>query len=111
DLEIQQRLCAHAPDLLQVAAAGNPDHQRRKDQGRDDRLDQIKEDVAEEINVISPLRAEVSNHAADNQTNQNLSGQRRSIPGTASKLNSGCSSHLRSKLLRYGTARGSEWVS
>src|SRR5207253_4624524 len=88
DLKIKQSLAAHSSDLLQIAATGDADHQGREDERRDNRLDQIEEDVAEKIDVVAPVitppAAEVSNQTTEYQPDQNLRGQGRPVPGTSS---------------------------
>ncbi len=47
DLEIDERLETHPADGLEVAVAGDPDDDRGKDEGGDDRLDEADEDLAQ----------------------------------------------------------------
>ena len=75
DFKVEQRLRAHPPDLFQIAAAGNADDERRKNQRRNDRLDEVKKNVAQEIDVVAPLGTEIAEHSADHQPDQNLGGQ------------------------------------
>src|SRR5256885_17245380 len=45
DLKIQQRFRAHAPDFFQITAAGDADHEGRKNQRRNNRLDEVKKKI------------------------------------------------------------------
>src|SRR5438045_2638421 len=75
DLEIQQRFRAHAPDFLQITATGNADDERRKNQRRNDRLDQVKKNVAQEIDIVAPLRTDVTEHPTEHEADENLRSQ------------------------------------
>src|SRR6185437_10514741 len=81
EFEVKQRLRAHAPHFFKIAAAGNSDDQRRENQWRDDRLDQVEKNVSEEVDVIAPLRTDVTEQSAQHQAKKDLSCQRRAIPG------------------------------
>ena len=60
------------PTFRQRAAAGDPDDDGRENQRRDDRFDQVKEDVAQKINRVPPIRPEPADHAADDQADHDL---------------------------------------
>src|SRR6266404_4288989 len=69
DLKIEQRLQAHAPDFFQIPTAGYSHDQRREDQRRNDRFNQVEKNVAKKIDAIAPVGADVSQQAAREQTN------------------------------------------
>src|SRR5262249_3534346 len=75
DFKVQDRLCPHAADLLQIAATGDSDDQRRKNQWRNDRFDEIEKNVAKEKNIVAPFRTDVAERATQNEADQNLRGQ------------------------------------
>src|ERR1700674_5053711 len=83
DLEIDESFRAHASYFFQRAAAGNPDDDGGEDERRDDRFDEVKEDVAQEVNGVPPVGPEIADDAADNEANEDLGGERRAIPGAA----------------------------
>jgi hypothetical protein len=83
DLEVDERFRAHASDLFQRAAAGDPDDDGGENQRRDDGLDEVQEDVAQEVNGVPPIGPEVANGAADDEADEDLGGKGRTIPGTA----------------------------
>ena len=61
DLEINQRFDSHASDFSKRAGAGDSDDNGRENQRRDDRLDQVDENVAQEINLVSPIGSQPAN--------------------------------------------------
>ena len=63
DFKINERLHAHASDFFQIAAAGDANHERGKNQRTDDRLDQVKKNVAQEKNFVAPLRPQPTDAA------------------------------------------------
>src|SRR5882724_13350281 len=73
--KIQQRFRAHPPNFFQITATGDADDERRKNQRRNDRLDEVKKNVAQEIDVVAPLGTDIAEHSADHQPDQNLGGQ------------------------------------
>ena len=52
--KVQQRFGAHPPNFFQITATGNADHERRKNQRRNDRLDEVKKNVAQKIERCCP---------------------------------------------------------
>jgi hypothetical protein len=76
DLEVDQRLHADAADLADVAGAGDADHQRGEDQRRDDRLDQVEEERRQRPHGQAPLRHEVAEQDADDETDEDLRRER-----------------------------------
>ena len=56
DLEVDERLDAHAADALDVAVAGDADDEHGEDERSDDALDEPKEDVGEEAHLHGELR-------------------------------------------------------
>ena len=95
DLEVDESFCAHPSDFFQRRRAGDPDHDGGEDQGRDDRLDEIKEDVAQEIHGVPPVGPEVAENATDDETDENLGGEGRAIPRAGRKGGGGRGSHRR----------------
>src|SRR5204863_2902897 len=79
NFKIEKCFGAHSSDFFQVAATGNADHERRKNQRCNNRLDEVEEDVAEEVDIVAPFippsPPQVSNQSAKHQANQNLRGQ------------------------------------
>ena len=59
-LEVDDRLEADAPHRLQVARAGDADHQRREQQRGDDHLDHPQEGVGERLDADAERRARSS---------------------------------------------------
>jgi hypothetical protein len=55
DLEIDERLEADPPNLLDRSGAGDPDDEGREEQRRDDHLDQAQEDAAQDANPLDGL--------------------------------------------------------
>ena len=84
DLEINERFDSHSADLFQGAPARDADDDGRENQRRDDRLDQVNEDVAEKINFVAPAGLQPSDQRADNQADHDLGRQRWAIPWAAS---------------------------
>ena len=93
DLEVDERLHAHPPDLAEVGVAGDADDQRREEQRRDDGADQPQEDLAEEPERDGQVREEVADLGADDDGDENPERER---PGEA---------HA-----RYLITGGREWV-
>jgi hypothetical protein len=56
DLEIDQCLESHAPDFAQRAGTCDPYDDRRENKRRDDRFDQVNENVAQKIDRVAPIR-------------------------------------------------------
>src|SRR4051794_26653416 len=71
DLEVDERLRAHAADLLEVAAARDAYDERREDERRDDGLDHVQEDVAKEKYRVAPVGLDVSEQAAHDEPDHN----------------------------------------
>src|SRR5260370_16382312 len=84
DLEINQRFDSHPSDLFQCAGTGDADHDGGDNQRRDDRLDQLDENVAQEITFVAPIGLQPSDQCADDQANHDLRRQRWTVPRPAS---------------------------
>src|ERR1043166_1152021 len=82
DFEVEQRLQTHAANFFQVAGAGNAVDQRGENKWRNDRLDEVEENISEEVNVVAPDGLHVTKQTAQHEADQDLRGQRRQIPGT-----------------------------
>ena len=82
DFEVDERLQTHSSDLFQAARAGDTDDDGRENERRDDRLDQVEENVAQEVDSVSPIGAPPADKRSDDETEKNLRGERWSIPGT-----------------------------
>ena len=80
DLEVDQRLEADAPDLLEVAHRGDAVHHRAEDHRRDHHLDQRNEAVAERLQRSAGVGKEMSDQDADGDGDQHLDVEDR-IPG------------------------------
>ncbi len=80
DLEVDDRLQPHSTDFFQVPRARDPRDNGRENQWGDDCLDQVEEDIAEEIDLVSPIGPEPADETADDETDQDLDGQRWTIP-------------------------------
>ena len=76
DLEKDERFESHAANFFQRARARDAYDDGRENQRRDDRLDQINENVAEKINFVSPFGFQPSDHGADHEADHDLSRQR-----------------------------------
>src|SRR5205814_10082512 len=77
DFEVDERFRAHAPDFFQRAAAGDPDDDGGENQRRDDGLDEVEEDVAQEVNGVPPIGPEIADRAADDEADEDLGGEGR----------------------------------
>jgi hypothetical protein len=75
-LEVDQRLDAHPADLAQVRMARDPDHERGKQQRRDDGTDQAEENLAEHTERDSRLGEIVSDLSANHHGDQDPCSQR-----------------------------------
>ena len=71
DLEVDDCLDAHAPDVFQVAMRGDADNERGKQQRRDDGANQADEDGAENPQLCRGVREEVAERAADDDGDEN----------------------------------------
>ena len=76
DLEVEQCLAAHTPDLLQVAHAGQAHDHRREDDRRDEHLHQAHERIAERLQLHRKLRRKVPQSPADHDPDQHLEVER-----------------------------------
>ena len=83
DLEKDERFDSDPADFFQRTGAGDSDDDGRENKRRDDRLDQVDENVAEKINFVSPIGPQPTDQCADDETDHDLRGQRRSIPRAA----------------------------
>ena len=75
DFKVQQCFRAHTADLFQITTAGDADDEGGKNQGGYDRLDKVKKNVAQEIDIVAPLGTDITEHSADHQADENLRGQ------------------------------------
>ena len=73
-LEINQCFNAHATDFSQRAGTSDSDDNGRENKRRDDRFDQVNEDVAQKINFVSPFGGQPADHAANDQPDHDLHG-------------------------------------
>ena len=85
DLEVDERLEADAPDLLQVAHLGDAGHDRGEDDRRDQHLDQLDEAVAQRLHRLAVRRVEVPEQRAEHHRDEDLevetAGQRADAHG------------------------------
>ncbi len=65
DLEVQDRLGGHAPDLLRRIHARDAEHDEREDQGDDDHLNQVEEHVAGQFELLADGGGERADECAD----------------------------------------------
>lgn len=65
DLEVQDRLGGHAPDLLRRIHARDSEHDEREDQGDDDHLNQVEEHVAGQFELLADGGGERADECAD----------------------------------------------
>jgi len=72
DLEVNDRLESHAPNLFQAPRARDSDHDGRENKWCDDRFDQAEKNVAQKVNRVSPIRAQPADESADDQPNEDL---------------------------------------
>src|SRR5436309_1997449 len=83
NLEINQRFDAHASDLSQCACAGDSHDDGREDKWGDDRFNEVDEDVAQKINLVSPFGAQPAEYPAHDEPDHDLRRERWPIPWPA----------------------------
>jgi hypothetical protein len=72
DLEIDQRLDADPPDLLEVAGAGDAVHDHAEHDRRDDHRDQLEEGIAQDLQADRKVGSGHAEHDAEDQSGQDL---------------------------------------
>ena len=75
DLEVDERLDAHAADALDVAVAGDADDEHGEDERSDDALDEPKEDVGEEAHLHGELRGVEAELCAGDHRDEHPDGE------------------------------------
>ena len=75
-LEIQQRLAADTPDLLQIPGPGDAVHHDAEHDRRHDHGNELEESVTEELEADREARREHAKHDAQHQPDDNLHEQR-----------------------------------
>ena len=75
DLEVDERLDAHAADALEVAVAGDADDEHGEDERSDDALDEPQEDVGEEAQLHGELRRVEAELRADDHRDEHPDGE------------------------------------
>ena len=64
----------------ELIGPGDADYDGGENQRRDDRLDQVNENVTQEINFVPPVGSQPANQRADDKPDHDLRRQRRPIP-------------------------------
>ena len=80
DLEVDDRLQADAPHRLQVAGAGDADHQRREQQRRDDHLDHPEKGVGQRLDGDTKAGPEMADEDAEHEADEDLGRDGRQPP-------------------------------
>ena len=82
DLEVEQRLDAHAPQLLHVLHGGDAVDDGAEDDGRNHHLDQLDEGVAQRLERLAEVRVTPADHDAERDGQEHLHVED-AIPGRA----------------------------